>query len=215
MTKNNRIYDLLIDRLLKAHYAFGERILVKELAAETGISRQPIMTALNKLHSDGFVRIVPQVGCEVIDPTPVQIADFFLMFERMEGLLAELAAARRTDKQLRELKLIQLQLKADRRPKITPQEYCEINREFHQMIHVMAHSPLLDDKQRNNFNMADFFINQAVGFEGFMVDAMREHEDILGLLEKRDAKRARKESEAHIAAVREAVLSGLPSTRAH
>lgn len=209
MTKKNAIHDLLIDRLLSTHYAFGDRILVKELASETGISRQPIMTALSKLNADGFVRIIPQVGCEVINPSRDEIADFFLMFERMEGLLAELAATRRTDRQMRDLKLIQHKLTIDSDHSITPQEYCEINREFHQMIHVMAQSPLLDERQRNNFNMSDFFINQAVGFEMFMADAMREHEDIIDALDKRDAARARKVSEEHIAAIRRAVLSGV------
>jgi DNA-binding GntR family transcriptional regulator len=209
LNKKNTIHDLLIERLLSTHYAFGDRILVKELAAETGISRQPIMTALSKLNADGFVRIIPQVGCEVINPSRDEIADFFLMFERMEGLLAELAAARRTDRQMRDLKLIQHKLTIDSDHSITPQEYCEINREFHQMVHVMAQSPLLDERQRNNFNMSDFFINQTVGFELFMADAMREHEDIIEALGKRDAAWARKVSEEHIAAIRRAVLSGV------
>jgi DNA-binding GntR family transcriptional regulator len=211
LTKKNAIHDLLIERLLSAHYAFGERILVKELAAETGISRQPIMTALSKLNADGFVRIIPQVGCEVINPSRDEIADFFLMFERMEGLLAELAAERRTDRQLRDLKVMQHHLTVGDGHSITPQEYCEINRDFHQMIHVMARSPLLDERQRNNFNMSDFFINQAVGFERFMGDAMKEHDVIIDALEKRDALRARQVSEEHIAAIRQAVLSGVPA----
>lgn len=211
MTKKNAIHDLLIERLLSAHYAFGERILVKELATETGISRQPIMTALSRLNADGFVRIIPQVGCEVINPSRKEIADFFLMFERMEGLLAELAAERRTDRQLRDLKIIQHQLTLGDGHAITPQEYCEINRDFHQMIHEMAHSPLLDERQRNNFNMSDFFINQAVGFELFMTHAMKDHETIIDALEQRDAARARAVSEEHIAAIRQAVLSGVAS----
>lgn len=210
MAKKNTIYDLLIARLLSAEYVFGQRILVKELVAETGISRQPIMTALSRLNADGFVRIIPQVGCEVINPSRDEIADFFLMFERMEGVLAELAAQRHNSKELRELKLIQHRIILGHRDGMTPEEYCEANREFHQMIHVMAHSALLDERQRNNFNMSDFFINQAVGFELFMADVMQEHEDIIAAIESRDAERARREVEQHIAAVRRAVLSGMP-----
>ena len=61
MNKKDEIYDLVVDGLINARYRFGQRILVKELAADTGVSRQPIMTALGRLASDGFVRIVPQV----------------------------------------------------------------------------------------------------------------------------------------------------------
>jgi DNA-binding GntR family transcriptional regulator len=208
--KNNRVYDILLERLLDGRYTFGERILVKELAAEINISRQPIMTALSKLSAEGFVRISPQVACEVVSPTRAEIADFFLMFAQMEGLLAELAATRRTDRQLRELKSIQLQMEMRDGPKVGAAEYREINRNFHQVIHNMAHSPVLDERQRNNFNMSDFFINQSVGFEQFMAEAVLEHRTIIAALEICDTSCARYESEAHIAAVSRAVLSGLP-----
>src|SRR3984957_9563849 len=99
-SKQSEIYDLLVQRLVTARYAFGERVLVRELGAEFGVSRQPIMSALNWLAADGFVRIIPQVGCQVINPDRNAIADFFLMFQRMEGLLAELAGARRTEQQI-------------------------------------------------------------------------------------------------------------------
>ena len=49
MSKRNEIYDFIIQRLVKAHYGFGDRLLVKELSQETGASRQPIMSALNRL----------------------------------------------------------------------------------------------------------------------------------------------------------------------
>src|SRR5882757_4484587 len=106
-SKQGEIYELLVRRLVNARYAFGERILVRELVAEFGVSRQPIMSALNWLAADGFVRIVPQVGCQVINPDRNAVADFYLMFQRMEGLLSELAAARRTDQQLANLRLQQ------------------------------------------------------------------------------------------------------------
>src|ERR1700722_11795226 len=99
-SKQSEIYDLLVQRLVRAQYAFGERILVRELATEFGVSRQPIMSALNWLAADGFVRIIPQVGCQVINPDRNAVADFYLMFQRMEGLLAELAGARRTEQQI-------------------------------------------------------------------------------------------------------------------
>jgi DNA-binding GntR family transcriptional regulator len=41
-----------------------------------------------------------------VKPDRNEIADFYLMFERLEGLLAELAAARRTDDQVRALRAL-------------------------------------------------------------------------------------------------------------
>src|ERR1700675_3342635 len=165
-SKQSEIYDLLVQRLVSARYAFGERILVRELATEFGVSRQPIMTALNWLAADGFVRIIPQVGCKVISPDRNAIADFYLMFQRMEGLLAELAAARRTDQQLAELREQQrriVSMAADQ--EALREHYAELNRNFHQTIAAMADSALVEEKKSANFNMSDFFINHAIGFD--------------------------------------------------
>lgn len=210
MGKSNEVYDLVIDRLVKAHYAFGDRLLVKELSAETGASRQPIMSALNRLSAEGLVRIVPQVGCVVIDPSFDEISDFFLIFQRLEGLLAELAAQRRTDDDLRELKLAQQRLREiEQSDDPSSQNYTAINRAFHHTLHLTAHSPLLERKQRNNFNMSDFFITHSVGFGAFKSDAVREHDRIIDAIVKGQQERARLEAESHIAAVASAVLSGL------
>lgn len=210
MSKNNNVYDFVIDRLVNAHYAFGEKLLVKELIADTGASRQPIMSALNRLSAEGFVQIIPQVGCEVINPTPTEITDFFLFFQRLEGLLAELAAIRRTEDDLLELNFIQQRLlAATKEDSPSSEKYLKLNQAFHHKIHLMAYSPLLDRKQRKNFNMADFFINHSIGFSGLMSNTAIEHNPIIDAIADQDPKRAREESEAHISAITEAIQKAL------
>ncbi len=211
MSKNNEVYDYVVARLVSARYAFGEKLLVKQLGVETGASRQPIMAALNRLSVDGFVRIIPQVGCQVVDPDRQEIADFFLMFQSMEGLLAELAATRRTENGLRQLQTAHQRILAFEQGNNTQNgaEYAELNREFHQSIHQLAQSPLLDAKQRSNFNMSDFFITHSTGFTSFLHSAMQSHHDILDAIEKGQPRLARLFTEAHIASISGAVLAGL------
>jgi DNA-binding GntR family transcriptional regulator len=208
-SKQSEIYDLLVQRLVGAGYAFGERILVRELAAEFGVSRQPIMSALNWLAADGFVRIIPQVGCQVINPDRNAIADFYLMFQRMEGLLGELAAARRTDQQLAELREQQrriVSIAGDR--DALRNHYAELNRNFHQMIAAMADSSLVEEKQSANFNMSDFFINHAIGFDTLGAGVAQEHEAIIDAIARREPSGARRAAEEHIASVAAAILAG-------
>lgn len=214
MSKNTEIYELVIDRLVSAQYGFGERLLVKELAAETGASRQPIMSAINRLSAEGFVRIIPQVGCEVISPGPEEIADFFLLFQRIEGLLAELAARRRIESDLLELSIAQQRLIAHIASSApSPPIYLQLNQAFHRTVYEIARSPLLGRKQRNNFNMSDFFITHSVGFGALMPNAPGEHDQIIDAIRARDGDGARQEAEAHIGAVAEAVLSSLSARR--
>lgn len=210
VNKKDEVYELLVSRLVTAQYRFGQRLSVKEIALDTDASRQPIMAALNRLEAEGFVRIIPQVGCAVASPGRDEIADFYLMFERMEGLLAELAAARRTDAQIRELRRLQDQIMGiDFGSGEHGAEYTELNRRFHQLIHDMAHSPLVDERAASNFNMSDFFINQSVGFPSFMGDAAKEHEEIIEAIASKSRARARKLAEAHIADIAHWVSKGL------
>jgi DNA-binding GntR family transcriptional regulator len=206
-SKQSEIYELLVHRLVGAGYAFGQRILVRELATEFGVSRQPIMTALNWLAADGFVRIIPQVGCQVINPDRNAVADFYLMFQRMEGLLAELAAARRTDQQLAELREQQRRIVSIAHDRGALREhYAELNRNFHQMIAAMADSSLVEEKQRANFNMSDFFINHAIGFDTLGAGVAQEHESIIDAIARREPSGARRAAEEHIASVAAAIL---------
>jgi DNA-binding GntR family transcriptional regulator len=211
VNKRDEVYDLVIKRLIEAKFRFGQRLLVKELGADLNVSRQPIMAALNRLEAEGFVRIIPQVGCEVVSPDRSEIADFYMMFERMEGLLAELAAARRSERQIEEMRALQRRItQLDLGDPSASDEYCRLNREFHQTVHLMARSPLLDEMQRANFNMSDFFINQLIGFQKFMADAAQEHEDIIDAIAMQAPARARTLTEAHIGAIAGAVLGAYP-----
>lgn len=200
------VYDEILDRLISMRYRFGERILVKEVGAETGASRQPIMAALNALSADGFVKIIPQVGCEVVSPTPRDIADFYLMFARTEGVLAELAAERRTPAQLRGLKDLNQLIRRDLGDS-GGSGYRELNQSFHKLFHQMAASPLLDAKQSSIFAMSDFFIMQTVGFTPHVDEATNEHDAIIAAIEQGDGKAARATAEQHIDEVARTVLS--------
>jgi DNA-binding GntR family transcriptional regulator len=213
--KKGDVYDRLVARLMRAEFRFGERILVKELAAELGVSRQPIMTALNRLDSEGFVRIIPQVGCEIVDPSPEEIGDFFMMFQRFEGLLAELAAQRRSDSDMRELKAVQraiVSLEGDQAE--VAEAYLDLNRDFHALIHRMARSPLIEERQRANFNMSDFFITHSAGFGQVMTGAASEHDAIIDAIERQAADRARAVAEVHIGSVAHMVLGAIDGNQA-
>ena len=210
MSKSNEVYELVIDRLIHAHYAFGDRLLVRELSAETGASRQPIMSALNRLSAEGFVHIIPQVGCEVIHPSREEIADFFRLFQLLEGLLGELAATRRSEDELMELRMAQQRMTViEKSTDTSPQLYLKLNQAFHRQLHQMAASPLLARKQGNNFNMIDFFISQSIGLGALASRGIQEHEPIIEAVAHKDGNAARKESEAHISAIAETVLKAL------
>jgi DNA-binding GntR family transcriptional regulator len=212
--KNHVVYEEILSRLVTARYRFGESISVRALADEMGASRQPIMTALNSLAADGFVRITPQVGCEVINPSTQEMADFYQMFGRLEGLLAELAATRRTESQLTALKHANQQIRDILlRRRVAGDEYRLLNREFHTIVHQMASSPLLNARQSTIFATSDFFIVQTAKFSTHMVDAAEEHDAIISAIKSRRPDLAREAAERHIAGVAKVVLRNCGDVR--
>jgi DNA-binding GntR family transcriptional regulator len=200
--KKDAIRDFVLERLLNGQYRFGDKILVKEIAEQTGASRQPIMAALAGLRADGFVHITAQVGCEVIAPSMREIGDFFLMFGRLEGLLAELAAVRRQAADVVTLRSVNAQILAlSSRKQDSATRYRDLNHRFHGMIYTAARSPMLHARQVVNWAMSDVLICQTCGFLPNLKGAGQQHAAIIDAIEAGAAEPARRAGEAHIQAV--------------
>ncbi len=200
--KKDAIRDFVLERLLNGQYRFGDKILVKQIAEQTGASRQPIMAALTALRADGFVHITAQVGCEVIAPSMREIGDFFLMFGRLEGLLAELAAARRQHADVAALRSVNAQiLSLSTRKQDSATRYRDLNHRFHGMIYAAARSPTLHARQVVNWAMSDVLISQTCGFLPNLKGAGQQHAAIIDAIEAGAADKARLAGEAHIQAV--------------
>lgn len=203
------IFRELLDRLFAGRYRFGERIPVKEVSEELGVSKQPVMTALNSLQERGFVRITAQVGCEVISPTADEIDDFYRMFAAVEGVLAGLAASRATPEELARLAEINQTLTAVA-PDTSPADaYRQINVQFHRQLHDMAHSSLVSARQLANFELSDFFIVQTCGFDAHLHLVAQEHQTVIDAIASRDPERAALAAQAHILSVSDSVAGFL------
>ena len=213
--KKDAVYRTILNCFLSCRYRLGDTVPVKALSEEIGVSRQPVMAALNRLATEGFVTITPQVGCQVIAPSPVEISDFFLLFGRHEGLMAELAAVRRTDRDLRAMRLANAAIAM-----ITPacddvvNDYRELNHKFHAAAHEGSHSPTLMARSQSAWTMSDFLIAQTYGFTPHLSDAATEHNAIMSAIEARDAPRARLSAERHILSVADLVARELAKAAA-
>lgn len=210
VNKKMAIYQEILERLLNRHYRFGEKILVKEISESTGVSRQPIMTALNSLQERGFVQITAQVGCQVVDPATEEVADFYAMFAHTEGLIACLAAERGSPAEVARLKEINdniARIDATRGDGAT--SYRVLNGEFHRLLHSMARSPIVSSRQLANFELSDFFIVQSCGFAVHLKDVAGEHDDIIAALATRNGEAARRASVDHLESVSRDVVQSL------
>lgn len=210
--KKVAIYQEILQRLLSRRYLFGEKILVKEIGESTGVSRQPIMTALNSLQERGFVQIIAQVGCQVVQPSADEVADFYKMFANTEGLIAGLAAERGTPAEVARMRELNEKI-----ANISPQHsdaaesYRNLNVDFHRLLHAMARSPIVSTRQLANFELSDFFIVQSCGFSAHLDNVTEEHDEIIAALTTRNSDLCRTAAMRHIDSVSRHVVEALQS----
>ena len=91
-------------RIVSGAIPFGSWLRQETLASEFGVSRTPVREALRKLEARGLVALVPQRGAVVRGPTTREIREAYQVRAELEGLAAELAAARIDDDKLRRLR---------------------------------------------------------------------------------------------------------------
>ncbi|WP_198954380.1 GntR family transcriptional regulator [Kineosporia sp. R_H_3] len=199
------VYDLLKERLLEGTYSPGQKLRMEELRQEFGVSKQPVMEALRRLSAERLVEIVPQVGCTVMTYSADDVADFYAMFGGFEGAIAAAAAERRSDAQLDELRRVHDRIGAlrnDPDPAARSHGYRVYNREFHGVVHRMAHSRIMSEMSQRMWDLSDFLINTTGApqpLASALVERHDDHQRILDALRDHDTETARTEMQNHIA----------------
>ncbi|MEO3473694.1 GntR family transcriptional regulator [Roseomonas sp. CAU 1739] len=84
--------DTIRERILDLRYPPGSLLSENQLAEELGISRTPIREALRELAAGGLVRILPQRGVVVSEPSVQDIVEVYQLREQLECFAARLAA---------------------------------------------------------------------------------------------------------------------------
>lgn len=207
-----QVYEQLKERLLDGRYAPRERVRVTAIGRDFEVSKQPVMEALRRLSGDGLVEIIPQVGCRVAAYDGQEIADFFVLFGAFEGTIAAAAAVRRTEAQLRELDRVSARIAAlpAAADPVGWRDYRLLNREYHAVIHAMAHSRMMAEMTGRMWDLSDFLITTTQPPRPLAATLRHRHdghERIRAALLRGDAATARREMEAHIVSTVDASAS--------
>jgi DNA-binding GntR family transcriptional regulator len=89
-----KTYRLLKDQILKRDMKPGEKIAVDIVADGLGISRTPVVLALDRLANDGLVSILPRRGTFVTELTVRDVVELFDIRELIETYAAGLIIKR-------------------------------------------------------------------------------------------------------------------------
>jgi DNA-binding GntR family transcriptional regulator len=183
--------------IAEGRFAPGQRIVVNSLAAASGISRIPVMQALRRLESEGFVRITPHKDVVVTSPSPEEFRERFLLMATLEALCLRESAGKITPAFLKRLRALQAELVAARTSQDTTRA-ASLDGQFHMLMYETSALPQTLQILRNLFDRGEYYrLIMHARRGGFAKESLDEHEAILKALEANDLPRAAKALEYH------------------
>jgi len=190
------VYRGLKKQILSGQLAPGTRLIESSLAAEMKASRTVIREVIKQLELEGFVRITPYKGTEVIRFSLQDIAEIYAIQAALEGMAAALAAQRMDRKELEELRRIQKQL--CRSIHQDAAAWQKLNVRFHQFFLERSANRRLQNLIKNHRDQFARYWRIILSIPGQRERNTKDHEKILQALGKRNPLKVRLAMEAHI-----------------
>jgi len=205
----DRLRELITEGELPAGARLNERMLCEQL----GVSRTPLREAFKVLSAERLIELQPNRGAVVTVLSEVDVVHLFELMAELEGLSGELAAARRTDAELDEIRALHFEmLAAHARRDLSA--YYRLNREVHALINRCARNPVLTETYES-VNLRIQNLRFRSNFNRDKWDAaVAEHGEIVEALARRDAAALRRLLERHLSSKLDAVLEELRGPRA-
>jgi DNA-binding GntR family transcriptional regulator len=94
LTLRQAVTDALRQAIFSGKFSPGERLVEEQLAAELGVSRNPVGEALRVLQAEGLVEINPRRGATVTKISDEEAREIVELRASLEGLCARLATRR-------------------------------------------------------------------------------------------------------------------------
>lgn len=184
----------------------GEFLRIESIAKRLNVSSTPVREGLLQLQSETFVRLVPRRGFVVLGFTQQDVRDIFWTQSLLAGELARRAAERMTDAQFQEIQALDRAYAATAGDPRPGADHAGGHR-FHRAINLAAGSTRLAMMLGT---MVRQLPNHFYGMiEGQVSDSVVYHAQIVEALGDRDADRAARLMQEHIAAGGEHLIAHL------
>ncbi len=103
LTRTEKAYTALKKAILQGQFQEGVFLSEADIMKRYGVGRTPYREACNRLHHEGLLEVVPRRGYLIPEVSFHSVCDLFEMRLILEGVIAELAAVRATDLDIREI----------------------------------------------------------------------------------------------------------------
>jgi len=204
-TLSTEIDQRLERAIIEGRFRPGQRLITEDLAADFGVSRIPVREALRALDAAGWVEIRPRHGVYVRRWSRSELQQLFDVRTLLEGEAAWLAAKRRTEDHVLQLKTNVVDY--ERAIRHDAPDVPELNRQFHRIISRATANRVLDEHLDVIGRRVQWYFFSVTA--GRSLESAREHRDLLAALEAQDSAESKKLMIAHVGRTRNAVASVL------
>jgi len=200
---NDQVYQYILDQIIKLGIEPGQRINTTKVAANLGVSRTPIRSAMDRLCEEGFVESVSDRGYRVI---PIAMSDCFNLCDArkiLEGGAAYMAA---NNIGAKDLEILEHSI-VDAKLCLKNNEYdafAEYDTIFHETLFNAANNrylKIMHDRMKIKIDRYRYFISfycRSTAAEDTR-HALEKHSCIFRALKNRYSSVAQNEMEEHIA----------------
>jgi len=188
MTLHAEVVARLRTFIVEGEIAAGTRVPERELCQTFGISRTPLREALKVLAAEGLVDLHANRGAWVKTLTGQELQDLFDVMGGLEAIAGRLACERIEDAEIAAIEQLHYQMYGHYMSR-NLHDYFRCNQEIHLAIVRATRNEALISLHSGytaRLRRARFAANQASSFDRWG-QAMREHEQILDCLKRRDA----------------------------
>jgi DNA-binding GntR family transcriptional regulator len=190
----DQLYQRIREGLLAGRFQPGERLKIRDLAAEWGTSPMPVRAALQRLVAEGALEGEPQRSVRVPPMTRERYQNIFQVRLGLEGLAVELATPRLTPADLAELRdcVARMDQAIEQRQ---VQTYLDANSQFHLHLYSACGNPVLLRSIESLWLQVGPFFNRLFTGADLSLRLNDFHEEAFAAIEAGDAKAARQAME--------------------
>ncbi len=190
---SDSVYENLKEMIVKNELKPGQKLLQEKLAARLGVSRTPLLKALQMLEYDFMVESIPRRGMFVKKLSSKEMKDCYDVREGIEVIAIRLVTQRITSNQLRQLKNIWKPFLMNN--SLNLKKYQEADDFFHAMLLDFSGNQLLKKVYNHSFIQARII---QLGLMRPPEETLPEHLAMVNAIEQGDADKAEKELRVHI-----------------
>ena len=193
----DQTYQAMLDAICTGQLKPGARLSQDQLAAELGVSRQPVNSAIAMLKTQRFVEDTGRRGVVVAPVDPDLLQSVYQFRSAVDPLAVRLASVALTDEASARAEAI---IDAGRRAVDSGDAVAaiKVDMDFHNLIYELSGNALIQDAMQLNWRHLQRAMGEVLAKPGMTEAVWREHAAILSLMWAGDLDGAAEAAHAHV-----------------